>query len=179
MMRSSAWEKSWIFSPVSLSYTMVPTGTLRTTLSPSRPVQLEPSPWRPRSASYSGLKRKWTSVLWRSLDSMTTSPPRPPSPPEGPPRGTNFSRRKAMQPLPPSPALMRMMAWSMNIPRFDCTVHQRDAAANKAPHETRAFALLFALRLTRGFVNGLGHAERRFLVLEDRYFAQVACVPPS
>src|SRR5262249_60461215 len=52
---------------------------------------------------------------WRSLDSMTTSPPRPPSPPEGPPRGTNFSRRKAMQPLPPPPALMRMMASSMNI----------------------------------------------------------------
>ena len=33
-----------------------------------------------------------------------TSPPRPPSPPEGPPRGTNFSRRNAMQPFPPSPA---------------------------------------------------------------------------
>ena len=56
-------EKSWIFSPVWLSYTIVPTGTFNTTLSPSRPVQLEPSPWRPRSAVYSGLKRKWTSVL--------------------------------------------------------------------------------------------------------------------
>jgi len=30
---------------------------------PSRPVLLEPSPWRPRSALYSGLKRKCTSVL--------------------------------------------------------------------------------------------------------------------
>src|SRR5947209_5377745 len=31
-------------------------------------------------------------------------PPAPPSPPDGPPRGTYFSRRKAMQPLPPRPA---------------------------------------------------------------------------
>src|SRR5215469_11044913 len=94
---------------------MVPTGTLSTTSAPSRPVLFEPSPWRPRSALYSGLKRKCTSVLWRSLDSMTTSPPLPPSPPEGPPRGTNFSRRNAMQPLPPSPALTRILASSMNI----------------------------------------------------------------
>ena len=35
--------------------------------------------------------------------------------PRGPPRGTNFSRRKAMQPLPPSPALTRIRASSMNI----------------------------------------------------------------
>lgn len=57
-------------------------------------------------------------VLWRCDDSMMTSPPRPPSPPEGPPRGTNFSRRKAMQPLPPSPALTRIFASSMNIRGF-------------------------------------------------------------
>src|SRR5579862_73246 len=94
---------------------MVPTGTLRVTSSPSRPVLFEPSPWRPRSALYSGLKRKWTSVLWRSLDSMMMSPPRPPSPPEGTPRGTNFSRRKAMQPLPPPPAFTRITASSINI----------------------------------------------------------------
>src|SRR5208337_3386993 len=54
-------------------------------------------------------------VLWRWEDSIRTSPPRPPSPPEGPPRGTNFSRRKAMQPLPPSPALTRILASSMNM----------------------------------------------------------------
>ena len=59
------------------------------------------------------IERKWTSVLWRSLDSMMTSPPLPPSPPEGPPRGTNFSRRNAMQPLPPSPALIRIVASSI------------------------------------------------------------------
>src|SRR5438132_1339186 len=94
---------------------MVPTGTLNTMSSPSRPLLLLPSPWRPRSALYSGLKRKCTSVLWRSLDSMYTSPPRPPSPPEGPPRGTNFSRRKATHPLPPSPAFTRIRASSMNM----------------------------------------------------------------
>src|SRR5271165_1632687 len=94
---------------------MVPTGTFSTTFAPSRPVLFEPSPWRPRSALYSGLKRKCTSVLWRSLDSMITSPPCPPSPPEGPPRGTNFSRRNAMQPFPPSPALIRIFASSTNM----------------------------------------------------------------
>src|SRR5579871_5754950 len=94
---------------------MVPTGTLSTTSPPSRPVLLDPSPCRPRSAVCSGLKRKWTSVLWRSLDSMTTSPPLPPSPPEGPPRGTNFSRRNAMQPLPPPPAFTLIFASSMNM----------------------------------------------------------------
>src|SRR3954462_3186422 len=94
---------------------MVPTGTLSRTSSPSRPVLFEPSPWRPRCALYSGLKRKCTSVLWRSLDSMMMSPPLPPSPPDGPPRGTNFSLRKARQPLPPSPALIRIIASSMNI----------------------------------------------------------------
>src|SRR5690349_5674624 len=45
---------------------------------------------------------------------MMTSPPLPPSPPEGPPRGTNFSRRKARHPLPPSPAFTRIVASSMN-----------------------------------------------------------------
>src|SRR5580698_8203128 len=54
-------------------------------------------------------------VLWRCEEIMMTSPPRPPSPPEGPPRGTNFSRRKAMQPLPPSPAFTRILASSMNM----------------------------------------------------------------
>src|SRR5262250_2067904 len=46
---------------------------------------------------------------------MITLPPRPPSPPEGPPRGTNFSRRNATQPLPPPPPATRIVASSMNI----------------------------------------------------------------
>src|SRR5277367_3387640 len=53
---------------------------------------------------------------------MMTSPPRPPSPPEGPPRGTNFSRRKATQPLPPSPAFTRIRASSINMASlFQCS----------------------------------------------------------
>src|SRR5215470_12108578 len=45
---------------------------------------------------------------------MMTSPPLPPSPPLGPPRGTNFSRRNARQPLPPLPAFTRILTSSMN-----------------------------------------------------------------
>src|SRR5882672_11808071 len=37
--------------------------------------------------------------------SRKTLPPSPPSPPSGPPRGTNFSRRKLTQPAPPVAAL--------------------------------------------------------------------------
>src|SRR5579863_1673512 len=82
---------------------------------PSRPVLLLPSPWRPRSAVCSGLKRKCSSVLWCWLATKKTSPPLPPSPPLGPPRGTYFSRRNARQPLPPSPAFTRILTSSMNI----------------------------------------------------------------
>src|SRR3970040_2887911 len=42
-------------------------------------------------------------------------PPSPPSPPLGPPRGTNFSRRKLTQPAPPSPALTKISISSTNI----------------------------------------------------------------
>src|SRR5262249_30629952 len=45
----------------------------------------------------------------------TTSPPSPPSPPFGPPRGTYFSRRKLMQPSPPSPASTRTRTSSTNF----------------------------------------------------------------
>src|ERR1700690_3378765 len=46
----------------------------------------------------------------------TMAPPRPPSPPLGPPQGSYFSRRKEMQPLPPSPAEAFMMHSSTNMP---------------------------------------------------------------
>ena len=36
---------------------------------------LEPRPWPPRSDFHSGLKRKWTRVLWESEDCMRISPP--------------------------------------------------------------------------------------------------------
>src|ERR1700761_8831570 len=80
---------------------------------------------------------------------MMTSPPRPPSPPDGPPRGTNFSRRKATHPLPPSPALTRIRASSINIaihfsvapatnsggtPQFLIHHHSGNPGANRAQH---------------------------------------------
>src|SRR5882672_8798840 len=43
------------------------------------------------------------------------SPPLPPSPPLGPPFGTNFSLRKAMQPCPPFPARTVILASSINM----------------------------------------------------------------
>src|SRR3546814_10901984 len=54
------------------------------------------------------------SVLSPSTASTHTSPPRPPSPPFGPPNSMNFSRRKATQPLPPSPLLVKIFASSRN-----------------------------------------------------------------
>jgi len=49
--------------------------------------------------------------------SKTMSPPLPPSPPDGPPKGTNFSLRKATQPLPPRPATIRTSQLSTNLTR--------------------------------------------------------------
>src|SRR5215470_6933084 len=49
----------------------------------------------------------------------TTLPPAPPSPPSGPPRGTNFSRRKLTQPAPPSPPLTNTSTSSMNMTDYD------------------------------------------------------------
>src|SRR5216684_5776090 len=76
---------------------------------------------------------------------MMTSPPLPPSPPEGPPRGTYFSRRNAIQPLPPSPALTRILASSINMmcnrENFAATKKPRlEAEADKCPVETRLAA---------------------------------------
>src|SRR5262245_47801417 len=68
----------------------------------------------PRPATCNGLYFKCSSVFSDASAWIQTSPPRPPSPPDGPPRGTNFSRRKARQPLPPSPAFTRIVASSIN-----------------------------------------------------------------
>src|SRR5262245_15112173 len=57
-------------------------------------------------------------------------PPRPPSPPEGPPRGTNFSRRNAALPSPPLPACTWMVASSMNF--------IWGSAQTKKPHRLRS-----------------------------------------
>ena len=56
-----------------------------------------------------------SSVLRCGLATRYTDPPLPPSPPSGPPRGTNFSRRKLMAPRPPWPAATWMSTSSTNM----------------------------------------------------------------
>ncbi len=73
-----------------------------------------PAPLPPRGALYSGLNWKWTSVLRCGSATANTEPPTPPLPPSGPPRGTNFSRRKLSEPLPPCPAVTWMSTSSTN-----------------------------------------------------------------
>src|SRR5882762_8038145 len=58
-------------------------------------------------------------VLVCGLATTYTEPPWPPSPPLGPPRGTNFSRRNARQPRPPSPAATWMSTSSTNTYLFN------------------------------------------------------------
>src|SRR5215471_17370050 len=82
--------------------------------SPSLPWRLSPSPCMPRPARNSGLKRNCKRVFSWVVASIETEPPLPPSPPEGPPRGTNFSRRNAVTPLPPSPPFTSILARSKN-----------------------------------------------------------------
>src|SRR5688572_5175117 len=69
-------------------------------------------------------------------------PPRPPSPPSGPPRGTNFSRRKEALPLPPLPAMTSIFASSKNFMRvlassFGRHVRKRHADAQRDEGESR------------------------------------------
>src|SRR3984893_12293253 len=59
--------------------------------------------------------RKSARVFIPSTAFRYTLPPRPPSPPSGPPKGTNFSRRKLTQPRPPLPACTFRVASSTNF----------------------------------------------------------------
>ena len=53
------------------------------------------------------LASRYTQPILAALErGRIALPPRPPSPPSGPPWGTNFSRRKLADPLPPSPAII-------------------------------------------------------------------------
>ncbi len=69
----------------------------------------------PRSARTFWFGRKPERSRRRRSATSTTSPPSPPSPPSGPPRGTNFSRRKWIEPSPPRPAttISRARSWNM------------------------------------------------------------------
>src|SRR5258708_5404739 len=100
---------------------------------------------------------------------MMTSPPRPPSPPLGPPRGTNFSRRKARQPLPPSPAFTRILTSSMNI---------GGTSGWRRPEIARSWldARIYADELTRAasiaeHYYALGFCEERVVLADADVFA--------
>src|ERR1039458_4733272 len=82
------------------------------------------------------------SVFRCWVETMKMSPPRPPSPPLGPPRGTYFSRRKARQPLPPSPAFTRIRTSSMNIEKAAGSLR------NRRPREKNFLGYATALMLT-------------------------------
>src|SRR4029453_2856687 len=82
---------------------------------PLRPVRFEPSPWPPRPAENSFWNLKLRRVLRFDCAVTYTDPPEPPSPPLGPPRGTNFSRRKLMAPRPPWPAATWISTSSTNM----------------------------------------------------------------
>src|SRR5690348_17009150 len=107
--------RSPITSSVSTLVTMVPTGTRIVVSSPPLPYIWLPMPFSPRCALKLRWWRKSTSVFRPSSATSHTEPPKPPSPPSGPPNGMNFSRRKLMQPLPPSPAWTLMFASSTNF----------------------------------------------------------------
>jgi hypothetical protein len=74
-----------------------------------------PPPGWPFSARKVRTMRKSASVLMPSSARSVTLPPSPPSPPSGPPKGTNFSRRKLTQPRPPLPATTLIFASSTNF----------------------------------------------------------------
>src|ERR1700694_4471937 len=80
---------------------------------------------------------------------MMMSPPLPPSPPEGPPRGTNFSRRKARHPLPPSPAFTRILASSINIVVLGAHAKQKNASSRRRGCELRSHPRGAVLKLFR------------------------------
>ncbi len=115
-----AAEKRWPsrtrstrISPLAASRISEPAGTVTRQSSPLRPCIFLPRPTPPLAAI------KWERYLKSSKEprreeaTMLTSPPLPPSPPSGPPLGTNFSRRKLTQPLPPAPARTKNLALSI------------------------------------------------------------------
>ena len=97
----------------SSSSTCVPTGTCSTASSPSRAVRQPPA----AGAAPAGAqllvraeRRRGRAAADRRRARRRRR--RPPSPPSGPPRGTNFSRRKWIEPSPPRPACTVSLARS-------------------------------------------------------------------
>src|ERR1700720_2718891 len=93
--------------------------------------------------------RKSARVFIPSTARKYTLPPSPPSPPSGPPKGTNFSRRKLTQPRPPLPACTLSLASSTNfIGNYSKTLpaHQRKRGQVALPPFTVSFGEPFLLQ---------------------------------
>ena len=112
---SSFLTKSAITNPVSASVITVPSGTLTITSSALAPCFPLPSPLAPLLPLISFLYLKSSNVLSPSSTANTIFEPLPPLPPNGPPISTYFSLLKAIQPLPPSPAIRSIVTSSTNI----------------------------------------------------------------
>src|SRR5215469_6574493 len=109
--------------------------------------------------------RKSTSVLMPGAARRNTLPPLPPSPPSGPPRGTNFSRRKLVLPRPPLPALTFSRASSTNF-----------IWRNKNPGLRRGFAITHASRSASGRLGLRGlDADEQLLLGPLLLEADLAC----
>src|SRR5450755_160442 len=85
-----------------------------------------------------------------------TLPLSPPSPPSGPPKGTNFSRRKLTQPRPPLPPCTFVLASSMNFIGGE-TVNKKGGQVLPCPpslerRRARALALVVYLEITLTYV---------------------------
>ena len=90
-------------SPVSPSFTTVPTGTSRTMSLPCLPLQSAAPPCSPFSALMNFLYFRWINVQNCGFDLNMICPPLPPSPPSGPPLGTYLARCRCTDPAPPCP----------------------------------------------------------------------------
>src|SRR5438067_1075310 len=88
------------------------------------------------------------------------SPPLPPSPPSGPPNSMNFSRRKLMEPRPPSPLFRKILAWSRN---FIDRHKTKKGSGRAAPLAFRA-----SLRLGRPTAARAGRSARSALGPDPR-----------
>ena len=79
------------------------------------PYLLEPIPFSPFLPLIIFWNLKSTKVFKDLSPTKTILLPLPPFPPSGPPIGTNFSLRKEVHPIPPSPAINLTLTSSTNI----------------------------------------------------------------
>mmetsp|Transcript_36465 Transcript_36465/g.89944 ORF Transcript_36465/g.89944 Transcript_36465/m.89944 type:complete len:262 (+) Transcript_36465:1348-2133(+) len=128
-----------------LSRTTVPGGTSTTVSLPLVPCIFLPPPLSPGMARWCTFLRNPCSELMLSSAWKYTAPPLPPLPPKGPPSGTNFSRRNATIPRPPSPALMKILAVSKQRISNGRPRSLRGSPSSSKPSSLSRYSMYFAL----------------------------------